>query len=115
MAAGCGAVAEDRGAVLGYEQRESHRAGGGKPLPPRRSGRVQVEVERDPVVRGQPGTGRPGKQVVKPGSQLGRVFGGEDGRQFGPGLACVGQVTIVDRHWLGLLVREEHRAQVAGA
>jgi hypothetical protein len=110
MAAGCGAAAEDLGAMFRDEQGEPHRAGGGKPLPPRGSGRVYVQVEPDAIVPGQPGVRRTGEHVVEPGGELRFILGGEDRSQSGPGLACIGQITITDSDRLRLLMCQQQRA-----
>jgi hypothetical protein len=110
MAARRGAVAEDLGAMLRDEHSEPHRAGGGKPLPPRRSGRLDVEVERDALVPGQSGPRRSGEHVVEPGGKLGFILGGEDRNQCGPSIACIGQITIIDSDRLRLLMCQQKRA-----
>jgi hypothetical protein len=115
MAAGRGAMAEHFGAVIGDEQGERHRAGGGKPLSPRGSRLVDVHVERDAIVRGQPGARRLREQVVEPGGEFGWITGGEDCCKPGPGIAGIGQVTITDDDWFRLLMCQQKHAQVVRA
>lgn len=110
LAAGRGTVAEDLGAMVGDEQGQCHRASGGQPLAPRGSGLIDMDVERDAVVRGQPGGRRLCEQVVEPGGEFGWLLGGEDRCQPGPGIASIGQVTITDGNWLRLLMRQQKRA-----
>jgi hypothetical protein len=63
-----------------------------------------VEVERDAVVPGQPGARRSGEHVVEPGGKLGLIVSGEDCGQSGPSVECIGQITIIDRNRLRLLM-----------
>jgi hypothetical protein len=115
MAAGRSASAEDVCAVVGYEQSEGHRTGRGKPLSPGRSGLVDVDVERDAVVRSQPRARRLCEQVIEPGGEFGWVLGGEHRCQRGPGVAGIGQITITDRNRFRLLMCQQKRAQVVRA
>jgi hypothetical protein len=115
MAAGRGAVAENLGAMVGDEQGQRQRARGGQPLAPGGSGLIDVDVERNAIVRSQPGGRRLCEQAVEPGGEFGWILGGEDRCQPGPGIASIGQVTITDGDWLRLLMRQQKRAQVVRA
>jgi hypothetical protein len=69
-----------------------------------------MEVERDAVVRGQPGACRLSEQVVQPGGEFGWILSGEDRCQPGPGIAGIGQITIIDGNWLRLVMCQQQRA-----
>ena len=113
-AAGGLASAEYLDAVLGDEQRQRHGAGRRQPAAPGRPGRVDVQVQGDALVLDQPRLGGAGEQLVEQDGHLPLALAGaEHCAECVPGLACVGQVAVVDFDPAGFIMSEQQLTQLA--